>query len=75
MAISPALVVYKTAAGHSVPAIVLAAYDTNGAVVTDISDTVTADLQIIGRGVDTPMNGVAKGTAVNTFAFLTAYSA
>ncbi len=74
MAVSPAIVVYVSAAGFDVPAVVTDAYDTNGAVVTDVSDTVTADLVLLNYA-STKLTGVTKGTTAGTFAFLSAYSA
>jgi hypothetical protein len=75
MAINPSLVVYVTTEGEfSVPAILVAAYDTNGAVTTDISDTVTGDIIVLG-GANTRLDGVTKGTDPGEFNYLTAYSA
>jgi hypothetical protein len=74
MAICTEIVVYVTEAGFSVPALLTAAYDTNGALTTDKSDTVTGDIIVLG-GDETKLTDVTKGTAVETFAYLTAYSA
>lgn len=74
MAINREFVVYKTDAGFEVPAVLTAAYDTNGDVTTDISDTVTGDLIVIGYA-NTKLTSVDKGTDAGEFAFLSAYSA
>lgn len=72
--INPSLVVYVTEAGFSLPAILLTAYDTNGDAVTDISDTVTGDILVLGYD-ETRIDGVTKGTADGNFNYLTAYTA
>lgn len=74
MTICSAVVVYKTAAGNEVPAIVTAAYDTNGDVTTDISDTVTADLIVLAYN-NSKLTDVTKGTAAGNFNYLTAFTA
>lgn len=74
MAICPEVVVYKTAAGFEVPAVVTAAYDTNGDVTTDKSDTVTGDIIVLGAE-ETKLTGVTKGTSAGNFNYITAYSA
>ena len=74
MTICSEVVVYKTAAGFDVPAIVTAAYDTNGASVTDKSDTVTADLIVLAFN-NSKLTDVTKGTAAGEFAYVTAYTA
>jgi hypothetical protein len=74
MAVCPEVVVYKTEAGFEVPAILLAAYDTNGAVTTDKSDTVTGDIIVIG-GDESRLTDVTKGSSADNFNYISAYTA
>lgn len=74
MTICPEIVVYKTEAGFEVPALVTAAYDTNGTITTDKSDTVTADIIVLGAD-ETKLTDVTKGTAVENWNYITAFSA
>ena len=59
--------VYKTNAG-TVPAFVLAGYDSNGDATTTEGSVVTADI-LVGYREKTYFTGVTKGTAIGQFQF------